>query len=116
MHCVSTYPMKPEDANLKTILALKEKFDCEVGYSGHENGVAVSLAAAFFNLSSLERHITLDRTMYGSDQAASLELKGMMQLTSSLEKIIVAIGESKLGNITDEEKIIAKKLRAHIKS
>ena len=53
MHCVSTYPMKPEDANLKTILALKEKFDCEVGYSGHENGVAVSLAAAFFNLSSL---------------------------------------------------------------
>jgi len=116
MHCVSTYPMKPEDANLNTILALKEKFDCEVGYSGHENGVVVSLAAAFFNLSSLERHITLDRTMYGSDQAASLELKGMMQLTSSLEKIIVAIGESKLGNITDEEKIIAKKLRAHIKN
>ena len=116
MHCVSTYPMKPEDANLNTILALKEKFDCDVGYSGHENGVAVSLAAVFFNLSSLERHITLDRTMYGSDQAASLELKGMMQLTSSLEKMLVAIGESKLGNITDGEKIIAQKLRAHIKN
>ena len=115
MHCISTYPMKPEDANLNTIPTLREKFDCEVGYSGHENGVAVSLAAIFFNLSSLERHITLDRTMYGSDQAASLELKGMIHLTSSLEKMLVAIGENKLGNITDEEKIIANKLRAHIK-
>ncbi len=115
MHCVSTYPMKPEDANLNTILALKEKFKCNVGYSGHENGVAISLAACFYNLSSLERHITLDRTMYGSDQAASLEFSGMKQLTSSLEKMLVAIGENKLGNITDEEKIIAKKLRAHIK-
>ncbi len=115
MHCVSTYPMKPEDANLNTILALKEKFKCNVGYSGHENGVVISLAACFYNLSSLERHITLDRTMYGSDQAASLEFSGMKQLTSSLEKMLVAIGENKLGNITDEEKIIAKKLRAHIK-
>ena len=115
MHCVSTYPMKPEDANLNTILALKEKFNCNVGYSGHENGVAVSLAASFFDLSSLERHITLDRTMYGSDQAASLEFSGMKQLTSSLEKMLVAMGEQKLGKITDEEKVIAKKLRAHIK-
>lgn len=115
MHCVSTYPMKPEDANLNTILALKEKFNCNVGYSGHENGVAISLAASFFGLSSLERHITLDRTMYGSDQAASLELTGMKQLTTSLDKMLVAIGENKLGYITDEEKIIAKKLRAHIK-
>ena len=115
MHCVSTYPMKPEDANLNTILALKERFNCDVGYSGHENGVVISLAATFFNISSLERHITLDRTMYGSDQAASLELSGMKQLTSSLEKIIIAIGKNKLGNITDEERIIAKKLRAHIK-
>jgi len=115
MHCVSTYPMKPEDANLNTILALKEKFNCNVGYSGHENGVVVSLAASFFDLSSLERHITLDRTMYGSDQAASLEFSGMKQLTSSLEKMLVAMGDQKLGNITDEEKVIAKKLRAHIK-
>lgn len=115
MHCVSTYPMKPEDANLNTILALKEKYNCNVGYSGHENGVVISLAACFFNLSSLERHITLDRTMYGSDQAASLEFSGMKQLTTSLEKILIAMGEQKLGNITDEEKVIAKKLRAHIK-
>lgn len=116
MHCVSTYPMKPEDANLRTISALKDMFKCKVGYSGHENGVAVSLAASFFEISSLERHVTLDRTMYGSDQSASLELSGMKQLTSSLEKMSIAIGENKLGHITEEEKMIAKKLRGHIKS
>lgn len=115
MHCVSTYPMKPEDANLKTIVALKEMFNCKVGYSGHENGVAISLAASFFGISSLERHITLDRTMYGSDQAASLEFSGMKNLTSSLKKIKIAIGENKIGHVTEEEKIIAKKLRVHIK-
>jgi N-acetylneuraminate synthase len=115
MHCVSTYPMKPEDANLKTILALKEMFKCKVGYSGHENGTVISMAATFFGLSSLERHITLDRAMYGSDQAASLEFKGMINLVESLEKMKIAFGESKLGHVTEEEKIIAKKLRAHIK-
>ena len=114
MHCVSTYPMKPEDANLQTIAALKEMFKCKVGYSGHENGIAISLAASFFGISSLERHITLDRTMYGSDQAASLEFSGMKNLTSSLEKMRVAFGENKIGYINDEEKLIAKKLRAHI--
>jgi N-acetylneuraminate synthase len=115
MHCVSTYPMNPSDANLKTIRALKEKFNCKVGYSGHENGIAVSLAASFFGLSSLERHITLDRTMYGSDQAASLEFSGMKNLTESLEKFFIAFGEEKLGFITEEEKVIAKKLRSHLK-
>ena len=115
MHCVSTYPMNPSDANLKTIRALKEKFNCKVGYSGHENGIAVSLAASFFGLSSLERHITLDRTMYGSDQAASLEFSGMKNLTESLEKFFIAFGEEKLGFITEEEKEIAKKLRSHLK-
>ena len=115
MHCVSTYPMKPEDANLRTIPALKDMFKCKVGYSGHENGVAISLAASFFDISSLERHITLDRTMYGSDQAASLEFSGMKNLTSSLKKMSIAFGKNKLGHITEEEKAIAKKLRAHIK-
>lgn len=115
MHCVSTYPMKAEDANLLTINALKNKFKCNVGYSGHENGVAVSLAAFSLNISSLERHITLDRTMYGSDQAASLEMKGLKNLSESMLKMLKAYGEEKIGNITDEEKPIAKKLRAHIK-
>ena len=115
MHCVSTYPMKSEDANLLTINSLKNRYNCNVGYSGHENGVAVSLAAFSLNISSLERHITLDRTMYGSDQAASLEFKGMKNLTDSIFKMLKAYGSEKIGYITDEEKLIAKKLRAHIK-
>jgi len=115
MHCVSTYPMKVEDANLITINSLKEKYKCNVGYSGHENGVVVSLAALQFDISSLERHVTLDRTMYGSDQAASLEFKGMLQLTDSIKKYLVSIGNPSLGKIIDAEVPIAKKLRAHIK-
>jgi N-acetylneuraminate synthase len=116
MHCVSTYPMKTADANLITIQQLKENYKCDVGYSGHENGVVVSLAALQFSISSLERHITLDRTMYGSDQAASLEPKGMKSLIESVNKYIDAIGTPSLGKILDEEIPIAKKLRAHIKA
>lgn len=115
MHCISTYPMKPEDANLITINALKEKFKCNVGYSGHENGVAISVAAAVLGATSLERHITLDRTMYGSDQAASLEPKGLKEMILQINKIYLAIGENRIGHITDDEKVIAEKLRAHIK-
>ena len=115
MHCVSTYPMKLEDANLITINALKERFNCNVGYSGHESGLAISYAAAMMGISSLERHITLDRTMYGSDQSASLEPKGMTELIAVIKKMNLAVGENKIGNITDEEVQIAKKLRAHIK-
>jgi N-acetylneuraminate synthase len=115
MHCVSTYPLKAEDANLKTILSLRKKYNCNVGYSGHENGVAVSIVAATLGITSLERHITLDRTMYGSDQAASLEPRGMRDMITGIKKALLAIGEDKLGYIKEEEKIIAKKLRQHIK-
>tara|TARA_B110000027_G_scaffold6066_1_gene5575 strand:+ start:970 stop:1812 length:843 start_codon:yes stop_codon:yes gene_type:complete len=115
MHCVSTYPLKAEEANLKTILSLRKRYDCNVGYSGHENGVAVSIVAATLGITSLERHITLDRTMYGSDQAASLEPRGMTDMITGIKKALLAIGEDKLGYITEEEKIIAKKLRKHIK-
>ena len=116
MHCVSTYPMKVEDANLITINQLKNEYNCNVGYSGHENGVVVSLVAIMLGVTSLERHITLDRTMYGSDQAASLELSGMKDLTESMNKIILSLGEPSLGKIIDDELPIAKKLRAHIKN
>ena len=116
MHCVSTYPTKVEDVNLSTINFMKEKFKCDVGYSGHENGITVSLCAVSLGISSLERHITLDRTMYGSDQAASLEPRGFMEMNSRINNIIKAIGTPKYGFITEEEKIIAKKLRAHIKN
>ena len=115
MHCVSTYPMKPEDANLITINQLKKEYGCNVGYSGHENGVVISLAAMMLGISSLERHITLDRTMYGSDQSASLEFSGMKNLTSSIDKILLSIGKPSLGKIIDDEINIAKKLRSHIK-
>jgi N-acetylneuraminate synthase len=116
MHCVSTYPMKPEDANLATINQLKREFSCDVGYSGHENGVAISIGAFMYGISSLERHITLDRTMYGSDQAASLEMSGMKNLVSSINKIMNAIGTESMGKIIEDEISIAKKLRAHIKN
>jgi len=115
MHCVSTYPMKVEDANLFTIDQLKNVYECDVGYSGHENGVAVSLAAVMLGITSLERHITLDRTLYGSDQAASIELSGMKNLTQSINKILLSLGKPSLGKIIDDEIPIAKKLRAHIK-
>lgn len=116
MHCVSTYPMKPKDANLATINQLKREFNCDVGYSGHENGIAISIGAFMYGITSLERHITLDRTMYGSDQAASLEMNGMTNLVNSMNKIMEAIGSESMGKIIDEEIPIAKKLRAHIKN
>ncbi len=116
MHCVSTYPTEPKDVNLNTINAMKKKYNCNVGYSGHENGVAISLAATVLGISSLERHITLDRTMYGSDQAASIEESGMKNLISSIKKVQLALGKESLGHILDDELPIAKKLRAHIKN
>ena len=116
MHCNSSYPMKDEDANLNIINTLRDKFDCDVGYSGHESGVVVSLAAVMLGITSLERHVTLDRTMYGSDQSASLELSGMKNLCESIEKMLIALGEPSLGKVIDEEIPIAKKLRAHIEA
>jgi len=116
MHCVSTYPMDPKDANLLTIQDLKERYDCKVGYSGHESGLAVSYAASMMGISSLERHVTLDRSMYGSDQAASLEMKGMTDIVAVIKKMQIAKGEIKTGHVFDDEKPIAKKLRAHIKN
>ena len=116
MHCVSTYPMNIEDATLLTITELRKIYNCNVGYSGHETGLAVSYAAASLGITSLERHITLDRSMYGSDQAASVEINGMIQIVSVLKIIQTSLGSSKVGHITTEEKKIVKKLRQHIKN
>jgi N-acetylneuraminate synthase len=113
MHCVSTYPMKYTDANLKTIITLKEKFKCNVGYSGHETGLTVSYAAAALGISSLERHITLDRAMYGSDQAASLAPQGLKKIVSEVKKIQKALGDG-VKRIIEDEVPIAKKLREHL--
>jgi len=113
MHCVSTYPMDDEDANLNRIKTLRDHYKCNVGYSGHEVGLAVSYGAAALGITSLERHITLDRAMYGSDQAASVEPAGFRQLIGAVRKIEKAMGD---GNMTmnPKEISIAKKLRAHI--
>ena len=115
MHCVSSYPAKLEDLNLKTIQELQKRYNCKVGYSSHENGVVVSVSSVVYGITSLEKHITLDRTMYGSDQSASIEFNGMLNLCQSIEKILISAGEASLGKITKDEEKIAEKLRAHIK-
>ena len=92
---------------------LRNRYNCNVGYSGHESGLAVSYAAAALNISSLERHITMNRAMYGSDQAASLEPSGLRQLIGSVQKIQKAMGDGVKRTI-EEEIPIAKKLREHL--
>ena len=114
MHCVSTYPMKISDANLNTIKTLREKFKCNVGYSGHETGLTISYAAAAIGVSSIERHITLDRAMYGSDQAASVSTQGILKLVREIRKIEIAMGDG-VKRVIEEELPIAKKLREHLK-
>ena len=113
MHTNSTYPSNPEDINLNCIKSLKEKYNCDVGYSGHESGIAISVAAVPFGISSLERHITLDRSMYGSDQSASLEPTGLRQLVGAIKKAESALGDG-IKIFSDKELDVAKKLRAHL--
>jgi len=113
MHTVSTYPMKVENANLNMIKTLKEKFQCNIGYSGHESGLAESYAASALGISSLERHITLDRAMYGSDQSASLEPAGFTTLVGAVRKIEIAMGDG-IKRIIEDEIPIAKNLRQHL--
>jgi N-acetylneuraminate synthase len=91
MHCISTYPMKDEDANLTMMQTLREKFSCKVGYSGHEEGLQISLAAASMGATSIERHITLNRNMYGSDQSASIEPVGLLRLVRDIRIIEKAL-------------------------
>lgn len=113
MHCISTYPMNDEDANLNCIKTLRERFQCDIGYSGHEVGLAISYAAAALGITSLERHVTLSRAMYGSDQAASVEPAGFRQLIGAVRKIQKAMGDGTIG-ILEKELTMAQKLRAHI--
>ena len=113
MHCQSVYPIDDEDANLSCIETLRRRYHCSVGYSGHEVGLAISYAAAALGISSLERHITLDRAMYGSDQAASLEPVGLKMLVGAVRKIEKGLGDGRIG-MMDKEVPISKKLRGHI--
>ena len=110
MHCISTYPSDYSEINLHGIVTLRNKYNCNVGYSGHERGVVVSVAAVTLGATSVERHITLDRTMYGSDQSASLEPNGFNALVDGIRKIEVAMGDGKIGYILDSEVEIRSKL------
>ena len=96
MHCHSAYPMPVEEANLKLIPFLKKKFRCKVGYSGHEAAATyVSLPAVFLGATSIERHVTLDRSSYGTDQAASLEPKGLNTMIRDIRVIEKIMGDGK---------------------
>lgn len=110
MHCNSTYPMKDEDANLKMIPVLRERFGCKVGYSGHEVGLITTCAAVALGATSVERHITLDRAMYGSDQAASVEVMGFHRLVRYIRTIELALGNGQK-IVTAKEEEIKKKIR-----
>lgn len=114
MHTISTYPMQDEElANLNMIKTLRDKYQCDVGYSGHEVGLAVSYGAAALGISSLERHITIDRSMYGSDQSASVEPPALALLVGAVRKIQKAMG-SGIKTTIEAELPIAKNLRQHL--
>jgi N-acetylneuraminate synthase len=110
MHCNSTYPMEVKDANLRTIATLRSTFNCNIGYSGHETGLIVSCTAAALGATSIERHITLDRSMYGSDQSASVELTGLTKLVKYIRAVEESLGSS-IKIVTPKEVEISKKLR-----
>lgn len=110
MHCQATYPAKEEDLNLSCILTLKERYGCDVGYSGHEVSPMPSIVAAALGAAAIERHITLDRTMYGSDQAASLEARGLEILISTTKNLPKILGDG-IKRLTPEEAANAAKLR-----
>lgn len=110
MHCNSTYPMEDKEANLLMIPKLRERFGCKVGYSGHEVGLITSCAAVALGATSIERHITLDRAMYGSDQAASVEIFGFYRLVDYIRTIEKSLGNG-IKAVSQEEKESKNKLR-----
>jgi len=110
MHTVSVYPCPEEDLNLNMIKTLSDKYKCPVGYSGHETSPVPSIAAAAMGITALERHITLDRTMYGSDQSASLEKRGLEILVGGVRSVEKALGKGQK-EFGDAEKAVAAKLR-----
>ncbi len=109
-HSTSSYPCKPEELNLRMIPVLQQEFVCPVGYSGHEVGLQTTYAAVVLGACFVERHITLDRAMWGSDQAASIEPWGFMRLVRDIRVIELALGDG-IKQVYDSEKPILKKLR-----
>lgn len=110
MHTVATYPAADKDLNLSVMSDLRQRYGLPVGYSGHEVTVSPSIMAAVMGAVAIERHITLDRAMYGSDQAASLELSGLLNLMGTIRKIPDCVGDGVKRTLPAEE-VVAKKLR-----
>lgn len=110
LHCNSTYPAPIEELNLSCIKTLKEKYNCEVGYSGHEFRLGTSVAAVYLGATIVERHITLDRTMWGSDHLSSIEPQGLFKLVSGIRELEQAFGDGRI-SITESEKSAREKLR-----
>lgn len=109
-HATSTYPCPPEELNLNMILTLKKEFTCPIGYSGHEVGLQTTCAAVVLGATFIERHITLDRAMWGSDQAASVEPGGFVRLVRDIQVIKKALGDG-IKKVYESELPIRKKLR-----
>ena len=110
LHCNSTYPAPIDELNLSTIKTLKERYNCEVGYSGHEFRLSTSVAATYLGASVIERHITLDRSMWGSDQLSSVEPQGLFKLMSGIRELEQARGDGEI-KVTESEKKVRKHLR-----
>jgi N-acetylneuraminate synthase len=112
MHCNSSYPAKMEELNLKAIPMLKNRYKCVVGYSGHEYGLDSTTVAVALGAQVIERHITLDHTLWGTDQVSSVEIQGMDKLYKQIGSVtkILGNGEKKL---YDSEKKVREKLRTH---
>ena len=110
MHCVSVYNMPVKLANLRVIDTLREHFGCDVGYSGHEQTLILACAAVAMGATSIEKHITLDHAMYGSDQAASLEIGGLKQMVRYIRAIEESMGDG-VKEVIEEEKENMRKLR-----
>jgi N-acetylneuraminate synthase len=109
-HCTSTYPTDAGEANLLAIQELAKRYDCPIGYSGHERGITPSVLAVALGAVSVERHITLDRTMWGSDQAASLEPEGLFRMMRDIRSVPKLMGDGQKV-VYESEKPIIKKLR-----
>ena len=110
LHCNSSYPAPLEDLNLSCIKTLKDRYNCEVGYSGHEFRLGTTVAAVYLGASILERHITLDRTMWGSDHMSSVEPQGLIKLVKGVRELETALGNG-TKVVTEAEEKIKKKLR-----
>ena len=110
MHCTSTYPTKPEELNLLMIPELKKRYGLKVGYSGHEVGLSTTVNAVALGAELVERHITLDRSMWGTDQSASVEPQGLKRLVRDIRKLEVALGDG-IKKVYDSELPIKEKLR-----